>query len=574
MPQDNINSNVDKLIKYKLSHIESGVGVGLFACVPEKEFNFEEALEYGGQHPHDQFMRKHLLDMAGKFDPNYLEELIQKSGKDNLYLLALLYEACILNKKFEGLKGMFDSVDIESLKQFSPFIYISWSQKKDYDQNLFWLRLLTRNIILHKPLPPLNEIEFPIPVDLKSITEWKDKASPISDMVSPRKTGKMIPDRPAPKETVKKLKKKLEQLGILTGWEARPTATLSPYAVERPWNLDIEVNEGRNSWSLTGTLTSYGRGLNIHQARISCLMEAVERYSAFASIDSGQAPGYKKDCKFIKGRYEDLLKKEIAALNPNAMCLEVPYQNQEISWMPAEKMGVDGSRPVYVPVQMVFLFSNLDEISLSSGLPSNGLAAGSTIEDARLSGLLEVIERDAEKLMPYSRDRCFILEAEDPKVHDILEECKQKGILIQLLDISTEFGIPCYKAFVQGPGGVILKGAGAGLDGKRAALSAITEIPYPYPYWFGSMPPPEEAETVQFEDLPEYSSGDPSQDLALLEKTLIKNGYEPIYVDITKEDLDIPVVKALVPGLEIMLGLDRFSSLGIRQFGHYLQACD
>ena len=199
MSQDNNNSNADKLIKYKLSHIESGVGVGLFACVPEKELNFEEALEYGRKHPCDQFMHKHLLDMVGKFDPDYLEELIQKSRKDDLNLLSLLYEACVLNKKFEGLKGMFDSIDIESLKQFSPFIYISWSQKKDYDQNLFWLKLLTKNIILHRPLPPLNEIEFPIPVDLKSITEWKDKISPISDMVSPRKTGKIIPDRPASK---------------------------------------------------------------------------------------------------------------------------------------------------------------------------------------------------------------------------------------------------------------------------------------------------------------------------------------------------------------------------------------
>ena len=38
------------------------------------------------------------------------------------------------------------------------------------------------------------------------------------------------------------------------------------------------------------------------------------------------------------------------------------------------------------------------------------------------------------------------------------------------------------------------------------------------------------------------------------------------------QELDIPVVKCLVPGLEIMTVLDRFSPLNIRQFGHYLKA--
>jgi ribosomal protein S12 methylthiotransferase accessory factor YcaO len=219
---------------------------------------------------------------------------------------------------------------------------------------------------------------------------------------------------------------------------------------------------------------------------------------------------------------------------------------------------------------MVFLFSDLDEVSLTSGLSSNGLAAGSTLEAARLSALLEVIERDAEKVVPYTKGQAFLLRSDDMKVSGILETCGQKGIQIQFLDITPETGIPCYKAFVQGPGGIILKGTGAHLDGKRALLSAMTEIPYPYPYWFGSMPAPEGLDFVQYENLPDYASGDPSRDLALMERLLGLNGYSPIYVDLTREDLSIPVVKALVPGLEIMTVLDRFSPLNLRQFGHYL----
>ena len=192
------------------------------------------------------------------------------------------------------------------------------------------------------------------------------------------------------------------------------------------------------------------------------------------------------------------------------------------------------------------------------------------MEGARLSALLEVIERDAEKVVPYTRERGFLLRSDDGKVSGILEGHEQKGIRIQFLDMTPETGIPCYKAFVQGPGGVILKGAGAHLDGKRALIAAMTEIPYPYPYWFGSMTGPEGLHVLEFEALPDYSSGDPVRDLALLERVLTQNGYTPIYVDVTRQDLGIPVVKALVPGLEIMTVLDRFSPLGLRQFGHYL----
>jgi ribosomal protein S12 methylthiotransferase accessory factor YcaO len=60
--------------------------------------------------------------------------------------------------------------------------------------------------------------------------------------------------------------------------------------------------------------------------------------------------------------------------------------------------------------------------------------------------------------------------------------------------------------------------------------------------------------------------------LELLERTLIANGYQPIYVNLTREDVDIPVAKSIVPGLEVFAELDAFSNLSLRQFAHYLKA--
>jgi ribosomal protein S12 methylthiotransferase accessory factor YcaO len=546
------------------------MGVGWFACVPEPEPGFEEALLYTRQQPNDLFMRKHLLNILRDIEPTEMDSLILKARNSDMHLLALTCEACILNTRFEALKENFNGMDLENLTEHTPLIVIPSSLRENGEQNFYWLKQFSQNSNLLRPLPSSNEVQFPVPFNQEAMHEWGRRVVSIKEIASPSSNKKRVPDSPPSKEATKHLRNRLEQLGILTGWDMRTEATLSPFAVERPWNLHISVHDRRNRWQLSGTQTGYGRGLNISHARISCLMEIVERYSAFASVESGRVLGYRKDDPLVQGSYDDLVADGLKAVNPKDMCLEVPYRGQSVSWIEGERVSNGRAEATYVPTQMVFLFSNLDEVSLTSGLSSNGLAAGTTLEGARLSALLEVIERDSEKVVPYTKKQAFLLRSDDMKVSGILETCGQKGIQIQFLDITPETGIPCYKAFVQGPGGVILKGTGAHLDGKRALLAAMTEIPYPYPYWFGSMPPPEGLEFMQYEDLPDYASGDPSADLALLEKLLALNGYAPIYVDLTREDLGIPVVKALVPGLEIMTVLDRFSPLGLRQFGHYL----
>lgn len=193
------------------------------------------------------------------------------------------------------------------------------------------------------------------------------------------------------------------------------------------------------------------------------------------------------------------------------------------------------------------------------------------MEEAKLHALLEVIERDAERVMPYCEDRCFMLESELAPVGDILRSAKQEGVEVQFLDITTELGVPCYKAFVQGPAGEILKGCAAHLDGKRAAVSALLELPF-HPSWFRPVPAPSGMKKVKETTLPNYSLGNATRDLQLLEKLLVANGYQPIYVNLTRENLDIPVVKAIVPGLEMFAELDEFSTLSLRQFAHYLKA--
>ncbi len=566
------DATVDQPLHYTLSRLGTGQGVGWFTCLPKGEPALIDILPELQKRTNDQFLREYALDQLKKLKPDAVLDLLERFGKQYPFMQGLMQEAALLSEELASLRDRLTQKNREADSPASPLIYIRWSQAARHEMNDEWLRIFSENMTWHTPLPAPEETGLVIPYAVETIAQWYNGRVSVQDI--PRQMNRRGGTRQSVplKEVVGQVRKKLEPLGILRGWESRTEATVSPYAVERPWNLEVNVTQGEHNWRLEGELVSYGRGLTIHQARIPCLMEIAERYSAFCRAREEALPGYRGEPRLIRGA-ATVLKRSRRLIDPNEFLLEVPYEDQELYWIAGEMADEkEGYSPVLVPAQLVFLFANFNEISLTSGLPSTGLGAGTSMEEARLSGLLEVLERDAEKVVPYREDKRFLLHADDPKVSDTLERMQEKGIQIQFLDLTQEFGIPCYKAFIQGPGGVILKGTSANLDGRRAVVSAMTEIPYPYPYWFGSTAPPDGIRTVTEGELPSLSTGDPAQDLRILEKVLLRNGYRPIYVDLTREELEIPVVKVLVPGLEMTTVLDRFSPLSLRKFGHYAGA--
>jgi YcaO-like protein with predicted kinase domain len=574
MQQFDKPSEKDLTIQYLLEHQVTEYGTGQFTCMPREDLEFEDALEYVRDHPNDDFMHKYLLHLAGTFGLNLTHELIQRGKKENPHLTALMYEVCLINDRFRRLRSEFDGVDVKALAQHTPLMFINWSLQEETDAKVYWLRILSDNIMCHRLASDDSGTTFPALFDDAAIDTWMNEVVSVENLMGrpgEKQTHASNEAQPSPGETFAKAIERLMAIGLKVGPETENPACLSPCAVQIQWLLYVHTSTGRNHWELRGVQTSYGKGLNIDQARASCFMEVVERVSSFASFDSRRALHYKDDLHLIHASYKDVIKDARQALNPNDMHLEVPYENQPLYWVPAQRVDERGIHLTHVPAQLVFLFCNLDEISLTSGLPSTGLASGNTIEEAKLHALLEVIERDAERVMPYCEEKCFLLESQLGPVADVLQRARQEGIQVQFLDITTELGIPCYKAFVQGPGGQILKGCAAHLNGRKAAVSALLEMPF-HASWFRPVPTPPGMRTVKEDTLPDYSSEHPARDLELLERTLIANGYRPIYVNLTREDVDIPVVKAIVPGLELFAELDTFSSLSLRQFAHYLKA--
>jgi ribosomal protein S12 methylthiotransferase accessory factor YcaO len=562
--------DLSEFIVYNMKFVRNSAGVGSFTCVPVNEMSIQQVLDYLKAHPNDQFMHNYLLFTLAEYDQDRLEDLIEQRKEDTQFLSAI-YEISILSG-FQDLRDKLERMGARELVGYTPLVFARWALNRDSPARLFWTGVFAKNTYNHEPLPSLSEIEFPIPFDPDGIDPDRKDTVHIKEICAKADTGsimKGISTRgKTALETVQDVEKRFSNIDLILGTERETAWSLSPCALERSWRTEVQAAVGRNRWRLTIPQTSYGKGLEEDHARASCLMEIVERYSSFASFAHDSTMGYKNEFNLVRSSYTDLVKQGLSVLDPNTMNLEVPYEDQALYWITGRETGEDKDTEIYLPAQFVFLFCNLDETALTSGVSSNGLASGNTENEARLHALMEYLERDAERVALYSPERCFTLEAEDPRIAHLLNRCREIGRYIQFLDLTTDLGMPCYKAFIQ-IGDEFVKGCAADLSGKTAVVSALTELAYPY--FVRSNPPPAGQRSIKYEELPDYSSGDVSRDLDTLEKLLLSNGLKPIYVDLTRKDLDIPVIRAFVPGLEFMTILDRFSNFSKRQFRNYLK---
>ena len=560
---------------YRLSHIRTEGATGFFDCMPVDEVDFDTCLTQARLQPNDEFKRKHLLRLISAWEPEVLKKAIVKTPGDDTFLKALYFEACLLDARFASMRKLFSVKERKRLASASPLIYISSYLLPDQSLHRQWIRHYRSNILDHEPLLPPETIGLAAPVDEKSVSLAMTVPVPVPLERLSAKIG--IPSgtqaQPSdPGELTRLALERLETAGISVGQEMRHEASLSPIALLRTWQLSVTVTNGRHHFRLTGEQTAYGRGLSLEDARVACVMEIVERASSYASISESGITGYCRDYPLVQASLSQLLGKGTKALDPNRLGLEVPYRDQPLYWMQGQAITQTGPEPILVPAQCVFLFSNLDEPKLFSGLGSNGLGAGTDIAQAKCKALLEVIERDCAATIPYTHELCFEIETQDDEIARLLQRYRQLGIQVGFVDITGPLGVPCCKGFVKGPDGNIATGTSAHLNARRALLSALTEIPYPFPGGPPTMPLAEAAVRVPLEALPNYDHGSSQENLALLEQLLIANEYEPVFIDLTRSDIDLPVARAIIPGMEILGDFDRFSRVHPRLYGNYLKS--
>jgi len=171
------------IMKYELQHLSTQSGTGCFAPLPVEDLDFEDGLDYIREHPNDEFLHKYLLHLAGTLGPNLTRQLIERGKNDDPHLMALMYEACILNDRLRALRNEFRKTDIKSLAKYTPLIYVNWSLRKDLDKKAHWLKLLSENIHGLQPPPPPTDLQHPIPFDRETMDAWPKRVVPITDVL-------------------------------------------------------------------------------------------------------------------------------------------------------------------------------------------------------------------------------------------------------------------------------------------------------------------------------------------------------------------------------------------------------
>ncbi|HMA05435.1 MAG TPA: YcaO-like family protein, partial [Methanomicrobiales archaeon] len=211
-----------------------------------------------------------------------------------------------------------------------------------------------------------------------------------------------------------------------------------------------------------------GRGVSPAEAQASAMATAIERYSA----------EYRGDPMKIAG-YEEIGIRR--AVDPDQLILARPLEaGERIHWSP----GYDllEKEEVWVPSNAVFLpYNTLGEAKGLFASDPNGLAAGNTRDEAILSGLLEVLERDslsrAER--DHSMGKRLSVTGQGP-VQDLLGLFEKAGIPVTLWLLDGITAVPTVAAAADDPvtkdPAFLVLGAGAHPSPRAAAIQALTEV--------------------------------------------------------------------------------------------------
>lgn len=324
-----------------------------------------------------------------------------------------------------------------------------------------------------------------------------------------------------------------------------------------------------------------GKGATAHAAKLSAVMEAIERVSAERLTP---------DRVFIAS-HQDLTSS--GAVNPEDFNL--PYNTRYrpdavFSWTGA--YDLIGQRHCLVPTDLVL--SPASE-GITTGPETNGLASGNTYTEATLHALYEVVERDAlseESFYSTHHDPGFSpprpLRIIDPTslppgtALELAKKLADSGLTVRIDDLRNSVDVPVFRATLLdknflGYEGQLMSfaGYGADLDPLRALLRALTEAAQAHTgvaigardEFEGMRPTPARPamlrrsawlhhETAPLPFPPDKGgTGDLLQNLHEVLRRLRAAGHQQCLVtEVTRRDLDVPVVRVLVPGLAAPYG--------------------
>lgn len=556
------------MLYYRYELRESRGGAGYFACEVEPPLEFEAALRLWETRPTDSFLRRRLLEELGRIGAEELNRLVVEAAFRPA-LAALLLE--------RGIPDGSVSANFGPAVEFAAFSgprVVAPRVRGDAAWAFFWNGNINQLSSSSPPALPLPYSETELDAAIKKRSVGARALARARESFK----GGVFPrvESPALREIYARARARLDAAGLLAGPEMRHEASLSPIALLRAWKTVFGVGFGASAHRAEGSSFAYGRGLSLAGARVSLYMEIVERACAYAEIVSGGpygdglVSGRKTPLPLRRASYYDLLAEGAAAVDPAKFGADPKYARETVvHWLPGrDRFG----KTVYAPARATLMFCNLDEPELGEAADSAGLGAGDSPARARLAALCEILERDSRATTPFLSGRGFIPASRDPMLAALLSDYRARGIRVVCHELYSAIGLPVCMTYARGLDGSVAVAAAASLSGKKAFLSALTETPWPYvwakpaPFGAPTAPAPAGLPVKFIEDLPDYSLSDTEAELRLVESALASLGMEPVYVDISRADLDFPVVRAFIPGLESLPEFDVSHPPGLRLF--------
>jgi len=328
---------------------------------------------------------------------------------------------------------------------------------------------------------------------------------------------------------------------------------------------------------------SFGKGSTAEQGEASALMEAIERYSGifqgdevrarkrFTDFPSGDAIPPNDILLFSDEQYRTRAQHNHDDSHHTQPAPDPFDPSARIEWSPV--WSLRDKRFRQIPTSLLYFFY---DGPAAFAADSNGCAAGNTREEAIVQGFLELMERDAYAIWWYNRSQraeVDLNQFDDSYIRDLKTQLEESGRRLWVLDITSDLGIPTYVAIVhwmQNGQENIEFGSGSHFDPRIALLRSLTELNQFLSIGLmgggsGEKPSLDGINPLRLEQYPFLiPSPNPIVPLTAAANVPLDNtraqvdacvdiaaraGMDFLVLDQTRPDVEVPVVRAIVPGM-------------------------
>ncbi|MDY0266346.1 MAG: YcaO-related McrA-glycine thioamidation protein [Methanimicrococcus sp.] len=326
-----------------------------------------------------------------------------------------------------------------------------------------------------------------------------------------------------------------------------------------------------------GAISVYnGKGVTPIAARVSAIMEGIERYSAeLQETDS-----------LVLGKYPEL-NEEYEILDPVELILpQASDPDVSFPWTTCHEILFEEengdekltTEELLVPAAAVFHpFPPQYHALHRTG--TNGIASGNSLEEAVFHAICEVVERDAWSLCEAEKTGGKVItDIDDEDILNLIQTFKDAEVDVFLRDITSDIGLPTFVAVsddiaLKDPS-LLCLGMGTHSSPKIAALRALTEVAQSRATqihgaredatladirkqigyertkrlnakWFDT------SSFISWSAFKDLSTDDFLDEIKNAIRALKKVGLQTVIVkDLTRPEIGIPVVHVIIPGAE------------------------